>query len=319
MTTATIIADSMSPAGVRLTTMVLEYPRIIHSEFMTHRMFSRNASSSRAIPVHKQLERIENDPFIPKYWGRNQPGMQAGEDHNEIVKLPYYYPDNGPNGFKTGTAEVTKEQAWKRGRNQMMEIAQGLLDAGYHKQIPNRLLEPFAHIQVVVTATEWDNFFNLRDHPAAEPHIQELARAMKETIEASEPAKLKVRDYHLPFIVSTDTWWDDLAVAYGDDYANAVLLKVSVARCARVSYGLNERLTTRDIEEDIKLHDSLLVSGHFSPFEHIASPMLSLEPAMVFYLGKQEWKKGVTHMDRNGDMWSGNFKDWIQYRQLVAQ
>ena len=155
--TAKIIADSISViTGIRLTTMELSYHRYIHSEFMTHRMFSRNASSSRAIPIKKLLEQVKNDPMMPIHWGSNKPGMQAGEE------------------LKGEDLHVAQRE-WINAANNAVDTASHLQELGLHKQIANRLLEPFLAIKVVVTATEWENFFKLRIHKDAQPEIQELA------------------------------------------------------------------------------------------------------------------------------------------------
>lgn len=137
---AIVIADTISPAGKRITTLQLRYPRMVHSEFMTHRVFSRNASSSRAIPVERLIEDVLRDTAMPIHWGKNQPGMQARKKHDAPVLLD-------------GTF-VSNENAWLAARDQAIEAARAFTKAGYHKQIVNRLLEPFAHINVVVTATE---------------------------------------------------------------------------------------------------------------------------------------------------------------------
>lgn len=154
---AKIVADSISPAGGRLVTMELCYPRFIHSEFLTHRMFSRNASSSRAIPVEKMLQQVQENPAMPVHWGKNQPGMQAREE---------IFPNTG-------------KDLWKIYAKQTAKNAEELNLIGYHKQVVNRLLEPFQYIKVIVTATEWDNFFKLRLHEDAQPEMYELARCMK--------------------------------------------------------------------------------------------------------------------------------------------
>ena len=151
--TAKIIADSISPAGARLTTLQLRYPRFIHAEFMTHRMFSRNASSSRAIPVERLIQDVLDDPAMPVFWGKNQPGMQAREDHHALVG------GEGVSGYDHFDDSITREAAWLISRGIAIQHAREFAKAGYHKQIVNRLLEPFSHINVVVTATEWENFF----------------------------------------------------------------------------------------------------------------------------------------------------------------
>ena len=244
MITAKIIADSISTNDVRITTMELNYPRFIHSEFMTHRMFSRNASSSRAIPVEKMLKQVQETPAMPIHWGRNQPGMQAREETNALIR------------------GCTREEQWLAVAKWSLHKARLFAESGYHKQIVNRLLEPFQYIKVIVTATEWDNFFKLRLHEDAQPEMMVLAEHMQAAMDNSVPAALQHGEWHLPYI-------GDLA--YGDDewypFTTEQAIKCSVARCARVSY-LNHDNSNPSIEKDIDLYNKLLEAGHMSPFEH---------------------------------------------------
>ena len=278
---AKIVADSLSPSGVRLTTLELQYHRFVHSEMMTHRMFSRNASSSRAIPVEKMLRQVKNYPAMPIHWGKNQPGMQAREECSELIR------------------GCTREQQWESVAKWSVHKARLFSEAGYHKQIVNRLTEPFQWIKVIVTATEWDNFFKLRLHKDAQPEIRVLAEHMKKAMDESTPTELQPGEWHLPYVDCNEFDIKEEA------------LKCSVARCARVSY-LNHDNSTPDVEKDIKLADMLLEAGHMSPFEHQGTPM--------DFSGVQEWYdlKGVTHQDVNAWHWSGNFRGWIQHRQIIS-
>lgn len=281
---AKVICDSLPPSGVRLTTMELNYPRFIHSEFMTHRMFSRNASSSRAIPVEKMIKQVQDSPAMPIYWGKNKPGMQASEETEHI-------------GITIST--------WEAAAADMVHNAEILhYDCELHKQIVNRLLEPFQYIKVIVTATEWDNFHSLRLHADAQPEIQELARCMREAMESIIPTELSPGEWHLPYVTELER----NKKAYSQkDISN--LIKCSVARCARVSY-MNHDASSPNVEKDIKLADMLLEAGHMSPFEHIATPMRQDS----FNVHAEE---GITHIDKYDNLWSGNFRGWIQYRQIL--
>lgn len=286
MISAKIIAHSIAN-NIELITMELNYPRFIHSEVMTHRMFSRNASSSRAIPIEKVIKEVRFNPAVPIYWGKNKPGMQAREELEGVTRMKV-------------------EKVWLDFVEYTTYRAEVLNDLGLHKQITNRVLEPYSHIKVIVTATEWGNFFKLRLHPDAQPEIQELARCMKQSMQLSEPTPLVAGEWHLPYVTG-DTWED-----VKEDPAKAI--KCSVARCARVSYN-NHDSSSPDIEKDIALADRLLEAGHCSPFEHQATPMENsfCEDEVIF----KELEKGVTHVDRNQDLWSGNFRGWIQYRQMI--
>lgn len=261
---AKIIADSISTAGKRITTMQLCYPRFIHSEFMTHRMFSRNAMSSRAVPVAKMIEQVRNDPAMPIHWGKNQPGMQA---HEELK----------------GKAKSNAIENWKQAAVYAADTAEYLSADGAHKQIVNRILEPFQWMHTVVTATEWDNFFELRCHADAQPEIHALACAMRDAMKESSPTTRFDFVWHLPYVADEER--ERIAI---DD-----LRKISAARCARVSY-LKHDGAAPNIEDDLKLFERLAGGKpiHASPLEHQAVPL----PKAT---------------DR-----SRNFCGWLQFREM---
>ena len=242
---ADIIADSKHPNGSRLTTFVLKYPRFIHSELLTHRALSRNASSSRAIPVAKFVAWAREEPAMPEVWYKNKAGMQGTE-----LMSP---------------EEVAKCQEIILGMRDFCILGvERLAELGLHKQTANRYLEPWHHITVVVSATDWANFFALRYHHMAQPEFRILARRMLQHYVASQPRRLQFGDWHLPFISSVET------KAIGVEQA----LKSSVARTARVSYN-NHDGTAPNIEKDAKLHDDLVVQKplHASPAEHQAQAL----------------------------------------------
>jgi hypothetical protein len=265
---AEIILDSTSPAGSRLTTMRLTYPRFIHSEFMTHRAFSRNAASSRAIPISRTISQVIRDPAHPIHWGANKTGMQAD---SELQSAPR----------KLAIA------LWLGLRYVACVIAWLLAKIGLHKQVANRLLEPWIWIEVVVSSTEWQNFFDQRDHSMAQPEIHELARRMRAELEGSIPAVIPFGKWHLPFIDRAE-----LAV-YGID----TLKKVSVARCAGVSYG---RFDIRSIEKDLELFDRLAANHppHLSPLEHVATPMTELQRGNLIGWAQLRVQYEIRRIDR---------------------
>lgn len=238
-----------------LVTVEATYPRFIHAELMTHRVLSRNASSSRAIPVKRAISMIRNDPAMPVHWGQNQPGMQAEQELS---------------GFKKAVMRFL----WLMGMWIMTTIALLADRLGVHKQIVNRLCEPWAHITVVITATEWANFFALRRHPDAQPEIHALADAIYEAISASTPANLHAGEWHLPYV--NEDGDIDLA-RYGGNKIGVdtleVLKMMSAARCARVSYLTHDGLLPT-VEQDIALYKRLAGSApiHASPLEHQATP-----------------------------------------------
>lgn len=299
--TAKVIADSIGPESPQLTTLQLRYPKCIHGEFMTHRVFSRNASSSRAIPVERLIKDVMEDPYIPVHWGKNQRGMQASEECNERVRTFYFDHVDGESW--------TNEKAWLKARDNAVAMAQAFADAGYHKQIVNRLIEPWCHINVVVTATEWTNFFALRDHTDAQPEIQMLARAMKKAMAESKPRLLKPGEWHLPYVEPLE---EDRAMSAYDRTGDALkqawkmATKVSVARCARVSY-LTQEGKIPSISEDLALYDKLISSVplHASPAEHQATPD---EWLINHNFGMGAWFKPELH---------GNLQGWVQYRKTL--
>jgi thymidylate synthase ThyX len=307
---AKVVADSISTAGVRLTTLQLRYPRFIHAEFMTHRVFSRNASSSRAIPVAKMIDMVRQAPAMPVHWGKNQAGMQAREELNAPVYLQKALMPL--NGYAYGHSEdwagtdieltgVIPEDAWRIAAERACQVAEAFMAAGYHKQVVNRILEPFQWMSVIVTATEWDNFFELRDHEDAEPNIQLLARMMKQAMEGSNPIlrgcdRLVEASWHLPYVSVEER------VIWGNGAGIRTLVKLSAARCARVSF-LNHDGSVPDAQKDVELYDRLVgsVPLHASPIEHQAWPM-------------ENWNG----FNRNPqEVFSGNFRGWNQYRKLV--
>ena len=254
--TAKVIADSIYN-GHRLTTLELEYPRYIHSEFMTHRVFSRNAQSTRAIPTAKQIERILKDKWYPIFM-KNQAGMQAD------------IPLEGKDLF-------IAKSIWNTAKSEAIYQSSLLLENKVHKQVASRILEPFSKIKVIVSATEWNNFFRLRIAPDAQQEMQELAIEIRGAIVLSNPNKLDICEWHLPYISSEERAF----------YSPDNLKKLSTARCARVSYLSHDG--ERDPAKDLELHDRLFESKHMSPFEHVATP----------------WP---------GDFSGGNFRGWRQYR-----
>lgn len=270
MISARVIKDSIGPSKVRLTTFVLTYPRYIHAEVMTHRMFSRNASSSSAIPVKKALAAIRRDMVVPIHIGANKAGMQA---------------DKEVSAWRKWLAVCL----WK-GLGHIACVAAWMLDRlGVHKQVVNRVTEPWSHITVVVTATDWANFLALRYHPAAQPEIQVLAQEIYLGLNTSTPDKLKAGEWHLPFVdqLEIDA---EAAEPRAGVYAP---IRRSVARCARVSYN-NHDGTHSSLAQDTDLYRRLLGAQpiHASPAEHQARATKS-------------------------NKYSGNLRGWVQYRKTL--
>lgn len=244
--------------------MEARYPRFVHSELMTHRVFSRNAASSRAIPIKRMIAAVREDPAMPVYWGKNQTGMSA---RTEI----------------SGEARARAEHEWLRALENALESAERLSDSeiDLHKQLVNRILEPFAWITVIITATQWANFFTQRCHPDAQPEIKQIADMMLAAYRASVPQVVPLGGWHVPLILDDERSLDD-----------ELLCKLSVARCARVSYLTHEG--TRDRAKDLELYERLMsggANGHWSPTEHVATPLAAASAS------------------------SGNLRGWEQYRK----
>lgn len=321
---ARIVLDSVSEAGVRLTTMEVTFPRFVLAEFNTHRVFSRNSASSRAIPVKKQLGNLLEDPYVPDRFGRNQQGMQSyeyldGLQHDEATRswlrardraatsafelllgerlsgdIFGYNPECGHANIKRLKAGFNDAIDYARGaaNNQQLETT-NILDV--HKQFANRLLEPFMWQTVIVTATEWSNFYALRANPEAQPEIRTIAESMRFLYDEHRPRLLAPGEWHLPFIQPDEMDWalENIELAK----------KVSAARCARVSYLTHDG--KRDISADLTLHDRLVSSGHMSPLEHVATPC----PHACCDID--------ANLSSSHGQWHGNYRGWKQLRKFI--
>lgn len=299
--TARVVQASESVHGKKIITFELEYPRFVHSELLTHRMFSRNAMSSRAVPVKKMIDQVMKDPAMPVHWGKNQSGMQADEECDNDVW-------NWNNDVR-----MSRDEAWRNCAIELAMHANTFSESGYHKQIVNRLIEPFQKMKTVVTATEWYNFFELRCHKDAQPEIKLLAELMRECYEEAEFMPLNSGEWHVPYVNRqrcSDTGNLYYYLDEDTDVSDINALKVSASCCAQVSY----RALDDSLDKALDIYDRLVTSKpiHASPFEHQA-----MAPSSINFAFKTDLDKGFTHYDLSGNAWSGNFKGWIQYRQLL--
>lgn len=242
--------------------MEVRFPRFVLSEFNTHRVLSRNSASSRAVPTQRMIEKVMQNPAMPVEWGVNKAGMSASE---------------------ALTAEQAQEAKaeWLRARDSAVEHVRALQKFNVHKQVINRILEPFMWHTVIVTATEWENFYSLRCAPNAQPEIRVAAELMRDAMNASQPRSVGPGEWHLPLVQDDER---DLPIEQ--------LKKVSAARCARVSYLTHDG--KRDIAKDIELCERLLSDRHLSPFEHVATPSDDAE-------------------------FHANFRGWIQMRASIER
>jgi len=354
---AEIIADSHDGRGNRITTFVLTFPRFILAELNTHRMFSKNSASSRAIPFKKMVESVENDPFIPIAWQKSHSGMQG----TEYLKC---------------TDDLEKD--WLDARDSAIDYATHLNMVGLTKQLCNRLLEPYMWHKVILTATEFSNFFELRNSKyeyknqifnskkecirsysfekgfeedlkylqslseidwllmnqgQAEIHIMELAECMWDAYNENKPKLLKEGEWHCPMIndfnygeLGKISTWENQHFGPPNEAQIQTALKISTSRCARISYTtVGDSEKKRDYEADIKLHDRLLQEGHFSPFEHCAKMMTKYE-YLTYRRGKiEEDNMYLPEYSEEADLkyldntfgCAANFRGFIQYRHLL--
>lgn len=298
---ARVLNKSISPDGITITSFELEYPRFIHSELMTHKVFSRNAASSRAIPIAKSIEAVRDFPAMPVEWGKNKPGMQSDGEIDDPESAKWM---------------------WIQAAKQAADRAEQMAAMGLHKQVVNRILEPFVFMKTVLTATEYENFFWLRNHVDADPTIRELARCMVEATVIPRSVSLVPGEWHFAY-VDTDTGFDNTTYHInGEEIDLETAKRIDAACCAQVSF----RKLDTTIEKALEIYDRLAgsVPVHASPFEHAATPMQDtyLDYNMDNQINNPScpftWEDGITHTDRDEYFWSGNLKSWIQHRQLIA-
>jgi hypothetical protein len=287
-----ILLDSDSSVGARIVTFLITYPRMVHAELMTHRVFSRNSASSRAIPIQKMISQVWNSPVYPVWWGKNMAGMQSKEELK---------------GFRL----FLTRKLWKLLSKFACISAWLLFKVGMHKQIANRVLEPFSWITVIVTATEWDNFFALRCHPDAQPEIKAIAEMMYSDYTCNKSLRpggglqyfdidtrqqtnkkyyqvLKVGEWHLPLL-------PDKEELIKEGYRLQDLIKISIGRVARVSYLTHDG--KRDPKKDLELYSKLVSSGHMSPTEHVAQASNSKTKRSGNFVGFNMYRKTILNED----------------------
>lgn len=290
MSTARVVADSISVDGHRLTTFEVRFHRFVLAEFNTHRVFSRNSASSRAIPVSKQLERVLMDPADPEVWAAEQAGMQGGDELE-------------------GDALVAVQRAWKHARTDAVYHAQKLHDLGLHKSLTNRVIEPYMWHTVVITASSYQNFFGLRCSPLAQPEIRVAAEAMEFLFRGSTPTLVKQGEWHTPYILDDES-----------EMPTLTKVQVSSARVARTSHLTQNGV--RDFEQDVQLYDRLTSAWpmHASPLEHVATPASwnmheVVVPSMASeIMESREVSMVVTPLLELTLPMYGNFIGWHQHR-----
>ena len=351
---AKIVADSINPQGDRITTFLLTFPRFILAELNTHRVFSKNSASSRAIPFHKMVKMVEEDPFIPIAWQFDHKGMQG---------IEYVTEESDFGGISA------RNESWLSARDYAIQQAKDLNSMDTTKQLCNRLLEPFMWHTVLLTGTEFENFFELRcpvyeteigvfkskrdalisyaeggvmanlpitdlewlqiNSSQAEIHMQALAEAMWDAMNESTPKELKAGEWYIPFGDQMDE--DKIETLLHGPYRASYVRKegdvqqakieIAIARCARLSYMTFDGEI--DYEKDLKLYDTLLKSHHMSPFEHCAKAMgKDYDTFIKGELTLEKVSQNFQHYkidreDRRNIGWCRNFKGFIQYRHLI--
>lgn len=255
-----VVLDSVHHKD-RLTTLEVEYHRWLHPEMMTHRQFSRSSASSRAIPVTKQLNRVKTDPALPIQYGANRSGMQSDELLSE-------------------EDAAKAEQIILKMRDACVQGVTELNELGLHKQWANRYIEPWMWHKIILSSTEWDNFLWQRLGGLPQPEMAQLASQIKDALDTSEPSFVDLDEWHTPYILEEE--YDQLSL---DDR-----IKISVARCARVSY-LNVD-GTRDLEKDLALYKRLATANppHYAPGEHVATPQRWADDPISNYVGWTQWR-----------------------------
>lgn len=287
ITNAEVVLDNESPDGHRLLTYSLMYPKMVHGEVMTHRRFSRNASSSRAIPTVRLVRDSLKNMYTPTFV-QNQRGMQGG---GEV-----------PEPQQTAIRDI-----WGRLAHVTADEVEIMSSMGAHKQHVNRPLEWFGWIRVLVSTTEYMNFFGLRLDKAAQPEIRHLAELMWRGYNESRPTRLQPGQWHAPFV---DEETAREATPPGELVRQSTMLNISAARCARISYTSFDTGKKSTVGEDMALADRLIQQGHWSPFEHQATPDTGLHHHRI----------GSTDSVLLGDHFSewGNFTGWRQNRKMHA-
>lgn len=306
---AEVVQDSISPDGKRVTSLNLKYGLIIHAEHLRHRLLSNSVASQRAIPMKKIRQQVLKEPYVPVWFGAQQKGMVADKEvGNKSIARQLWLTARYPACFAHWIAEKI----------------------GAHKEWSNRLLNPWQFVQQTVTATEWDNYFELRIHKDAQKDIQEISRCIKKALDKSEPVTLYPGEYHVPYVQRSRLCGDGVMQYFDNDGARLTVeqaIKASAARVARSSYNNHDK-SDANFKTDEELYQMLIESNpkHLSPAEAQCTPMKICNVARynraemdkAFGVSDNGNPKGVTHMDCKGRLWSGNLMGWCQHRQTLG-
>lgn len=311
-----VILASKGPDSPPVYTIRMRYPRIIHSEVMTHRVFNRNAGSSRAQPASVTIQKVISHPFVPWHMGKIQAGMQAFEENDTLLRLhedtllkSSVYANAEPE--EDGWCDIDPKEAWQEASFRAADVAEAYAKAGYHKQVFNRLLEPFSWIDVLITATEWDNFLWLRNHEMAEPHLQDLAALVTQALMDHED-KIMPLDYdewHIPYVTDEER---------NSTYGDAGLLMMSAGRCCRISYkpfGEDQINVAKDLQRFHQLTGGDRI--HASPLEHQcrADKKIGVKTIPTLFFGESEPELEQFPVWGNPHL-HGNLEGYVQFRKI---
>lgn len=309
---AKVLAHSISPLGDEIVTFELVMHRFVLAEFNTHRMLAKNSASSRAIPLHRQIDMLRANPALPVTWASEKSGMQGG--------VP----------IGADAAEEAKE-LWLGLMEKAIETALDLKGLGVHKSLTNRIIEPWMHHRVVVTGTGFRNFWDQRISVLAQPEIALPAQLMLDAYEASAPVVLQEGEFHLPYVADndrdqvTDLYNTGNSVVVARGSVEEALASISTARCARTSY-LTNPTTDRDgnivseakvdIFKDLSLFEDLTTAkpAHWSPLEHPATPWAENKQtgSISFGQGDKRYEVPLSHLPKVGNLYG-----WRSYRTQI--
>lgn len=314
---AKVIARSISRVtNLEVCSWELELPRFFWSEVLTHRQASRNASSSRAIRSKVLLKNISENPGMPVFWGGEKPGMQAAGEINELVRNPI-----------TGEM-MTREEAWIAAARAQVEWSREFAEAGYHKQLSNRICENMGHIRAVFTLSNMDHFFKLRIHKDAQPEFDSLARMMQQARQEYAAKDLGPGEWHMPYADDAETLAETRdfmeKIGLAENYFDTTRRMVSAARCARVSYKTFFGKTST-VYDDFALCKKLFKGGeesddpnHMSPFEHQVKSDSKRTVTVIEHNDDCGIDLGIREEWRNPDL-HGNLVGFIQSRKLFEK
>ncbi len=290
MITAKILADSVSAfsAKRRLVTLDLTFPMFVQPQLLRHRAFSFSVQSTRAVPLKEQIRRVREEPCAPLRWGAAQRGMVA------------------ENVIDDATIQQARD-AWEDAMLDAAAWAERFVELKVHQEVAARLLMPFQWCRMILSATEWNNFFALRIDPHAQAEIRLLAEAIRDAMAASTPKVLLSGEWHLPLVDDEDREWCEGLLnklekepgPHTDSVFRAarsdVMCLISAGRCARVSFLQHDG--TRKPARDLELGKRLVQEGHMSPTEHQAAPLADHNERSGNFVGFKQHRKIYEHED----------------------